>query len=67
MNRLSQQEWIALASHRLARRWRHVSTEQLDEVASDLYQNKQLRELEPNVAAESWLAPLDESSAINRA
>ncbi len=58
MERLSPQEWIAIASHRLSHRWSHVDATQLDEVAAELYRDATLRLLEPTEAAESWLAPL---------
>lgn len=67
MDRLSPQEWIALASHRLARRWRHVDAEQLDEVAADLYRDEKLRSFEPAAAADNWLAPMDDKQALERA
>ncbi|MCY7290120.1 MAG: hypothetical protein LH624_18220 [Cryobacterium sp.] len=64
MERLSPQEWIALAAHRLSRRWRHVDAEQLDEVAADLYRDEKLRSLEPTAAADNWLALLDEKPTL---
>lgn len=67
MERLSPQEWVALAAHRLSRRWRHVDAEQLDEVAADLYRDEKLRSLEPTAAADNWLALLDEKPARHRA
>lgn len=66
MERLSPQEWIALASPRLARRWRRVNTEQLDEVAADLYRDEKLRSLAPSAAVDNWLALLDEKPALER-
>ena len=66
MQRLSPKEWIAIAAHRLSVRWRHVDPEQLDELAADLYRDETLQELEPDVAAAAWLAPL-ESAAPRRA
>ena len=59
MERLSQREWIAIASHRLSYRWRHIRAEQLDEVAAQLYRDEALRDLEPDEAVSSWLAPLE--------
>ena len=66
MDRLSPQEWIAIASHRLSQRWHHVGVEQLDEVAEHLYRDDALRRLEPTAAAEAWLAPLDTSVTCPR-
>ena len=67
MERLSPQEWIAIASHRLSHRWHHVDAVQLDEVAADLYRNDALRQLEPIAAAEAWLAPLTIATAPKHA
>lgn len=61
MERLSSQEWIALASHRLSYRWRRVAPEQLDEVAADLHRDEKLRSLDPSDAADAWLALLNET------
>ena len=66
MERLSSQEWIALASHRLSFRWRHVAPEQLDEVAADLHRDEKLRSLEPGEAADTWLALLSKKPAVGR-
>ena len=66
MNRLSPQEWVAIAAHRLSRRWRHVDAQQLDEVATDLYRDEALRKLEPQDAADAWLAPLETSPLAAR-
>lgn len=66
MERLSSQEWIALVSHRLSYRWRHVAPEQLDEVAADLHRDENLRSLEPSDAADAWLSLLNKTPALER-
>ncbi len=67
MERLSPEEWIAIASHRLSHRWHHVDAAQLDEVAADLYRNDAWRRLDPTDAAEAWLSPLSVAPAAPRA
>lgn len=67
MERLSQQEWVVIASHHLTHRWRHVDPQQLDEVAAELYCDESLRRLAPDEAACVWLAPLDMAPARKRA
>jgi hypothetical protein len=66
MDRLSPQEWIAIASHRLSHRWHHVDATQLEEVAAELYRDDTLRRLEPTEAAEAWLSPLNSAPASPR-
>jgi hypothetical protein len=67
MDRLSPQEWVAVASHRLSHRWHHVDAAQLEEVAAELYRDEMLRRLEPTDAAEAWLSPLSSATAYPRA
>ncbi len=66
MERLSPQEWIAIASHRLSHRWHHVDAAQLGEIAAELYQADALRHLDPTDAAKARLSPLSCAPASPR-
>jgi len=50
--------WIDAVAHRLHRHWRTVDAEQLEEVATDLWRDPRLREMNPAEAAIAWLGPL---------
>jgi len=58
MHQLTQGQWIAIAAHRLQHRWRSINPGQLDELASDLWRDEQLRMLDPSLAVDRWLAPV---------
>ena len=58
MHQLAQPDWIAIAAHRLQHRWRSINPGQFDDVASELWNDARLRELEPVVAVDVWLAPI---------
>ena len=58
MHQLTEAQWIAIAAHRLQHRWRSINPGQLDELAYDLWQDEQLRVLEPTLAVDTWLAPV---------
>ena len=58
MHQLAQPDWIAIAAHRLQHRWRSINPGQLDDVASELWNDTRLRELEPVAAVDVWLAPI---------
>lgn len=58
MHQLTEAQWIAIAAHRLQHRWRSINLGQLDELASDLWHDEQLRVLEPSLAVDTWLAPM---------
>ena len=66
MTRLSQPEWVAIAAHRLHYRWRSINPGQLDEVASELWEDEHLRGLEPAQAVDTWLTPIVTSDASKR-
>ena len=55
MHHLTEAQWIAIAAHRLQHRWRSINPGQLDELAADLWQDEQLRVLEPAKAVDQWL------------
>jgi hypothetical protein len=46
------------SAHRLQHRWRTINPGQLDDLAADLWQDEQLRKLEPANAVDKWLAPI---------
>ncbi|SEB26366.1 hypothetical protein [Variovorax sp. YR216] len=60
---MQREDWIAICAHELQRRWRTVDPEQLDDLAGDLWQNEQLRELPPAQAAIAWLSPIAREQA----
>ena len=47
MHHLTEAQWIAIAAHRLQHRWRSINPGQLDDLAADLWQDEQLRALDP--------------------
>lgn len=58
IHHLSQTEWVAIAAHRLHHRWRSINPGQLDEVAAELWNDEQLRDLAPVQAVDAWLTPI---------
>jgi hypothetical protein len=48
-------EWVARCSRRLQQQWRTVDPAQLDEVATDLWNDARWRLFEPETAAVEWL------------
>lgn len=55
---MDRENWIAVCAHRLQKQWRTVDPELLDEVAGDLWKDKTLRGMAPDVAAVAWLEPV---------
>lgn len=64
METLEPAIWIAACAHQLQQRWRTVDPAQLEELAADLWQDRQLRALGPVDAAARWLQPV---SVLQRA
>jgi hypothetical protein len=58
METLTPSQWIAACARKLNERWRTVDTEQLEEVAMDIWQDARLRSMEPSEAAVVWLLPV---------
>lgn len=50
--------WIAALAHHLARRWRTVDPDVLEDVAADIAREPKLRALAPDEAAVLWLEPV---------
>jgi hypothetical protein len=50
--------WIAALAHHLARRWRTVDPDVLEDVAADIARDPKLRALAPDEAAVLWLEPV---------
>jgi len=53
-----ESEWIDVVSARLKRQWPTIDAEPLTEMAGVLWSYQSLREMEPTLAAETWLSPL---------
>lgn len=58
MHPLTEAQWVAIAAHRLQHRWRSINPGQLDDLAAELWQDEQLRVLEPAHAVDTWLTPI---------
>ena len=58
MQALERRHWTAAAAHRLRFRWRTIPPEDLEELADTLWEDADLRDLEPEIAVEQWLAPI---------
>jgi len=58
MYHLTEAQWIAIAAHRLQHRWRSINPGQLDDLATELWRDEQLRHLDPSRAVDHWLAPV---------
>ncbi|MBS0448551.1 MAG: hypothetical protein JSR59_21730 [Proteobacteria bacterium] len=67
MQPLGRLQWIAIAAHRLHHRWRTVGPDQLDEIAAELWERPGFRGMEPERAADAWLAPLETEQALDLA
>ena len=50
--------WIAALAHHLARRWRTVDPDVLEDLAADIAHDPRLRTLAPDEAAVLWLEPV---------
>jgi len=50
-----EQGWIAQCARRLRQQWRTVDATSLEQLASHLHDDADLRRLEPAEAAEQWL------------
>lgn len=61
MDELTPTQWITKCAERLHERWQTVETAQLEEVAVEIWQNRNLRAMEPAEAASSWLKPISGS------
>lgn len=58
MDTITRTQWITRCAQRLHQRWRTVGTAQLEEVAVVIWQDAQLRKMEPAQAAALWLQPV---------
>lgn len=58
MDQLTPTQWIAKCAERLHERWHTVETAQLEEVAVGIWQDANLRSMEPSEAAATWLKPV---------
>ena len=58
MNNLTPSQWIAKCAERLHERWHTVEAAQLEEVAVVIWQDANLRSLDPTEAAAIWLKPV---------
>ena len=56
---LPQNVWIAACAHELAKRWRTIDPEQLEDVAEGLSHDDRLRAMPPADAAVEWLRPIN--------
>lgn len=61
MDELTPSQWIARCAERLRDRWRTVDHAQLEEVAVGIWQDPELRQLDPYEAASMWLRPVAQS------
>jgi len=59
MQTIPAHQWISAAAERLHRRWRTVDPAQLEALAADLWGDERLRALDPEEAADVWLAPVN--------
>lgn len=62
METLTPSKWIAACAERLHERWQTVEPGQLEEVAVVIWQDANLRAMEPAAAATRWLVPVEGSS-----
>jgi len=53
---METQEWVIRCSVRLHAQWPRLQRVQLDEVASDIWNDLRWREMEPENAAVKWLS-----------
>ena len=58
MDEISPTQWITRCAERLRERWQTVESEQLEEVAIELWRDSHLRTLPPAEAATLWLTPV---------
>lgn len=54
----SPTQWIQQCAQKLHERWHTVSTEQLEDVALDIFMDDRLRHMAPAEAAAAWLSPV---------
>ena len=55
LQNLDQNEWVIRCSARLHARWPRIGREQRDETAEELWRAGRWRELEPELAAATWI------------
>lgn len=53
-----ESEWVSVVSARLKRQWPTIDPEPLTEMAGVLWGCESLRDLDPVLAAETWLSPV---------
>jgi len=53
-----ESDWISVVAARLRRQWPTIDAEPLDEMAGVLWGYESLRQMDPEQAADAWLAPL---------
>lgn len=58
MDDLTPTQWISKCAERLRERWQTVEPGQLEEVAVGIWQDANLRAMEPSEAATLWLKPI---------
>ena len=54
-----ESDWISVVAARLRRRWPTIDAQPLDEMAGVLWGYENLRAMEPDDAADTWLAPVN--------
>ena len=59
MDDLTPTQWITKCAERLHDRWQTVEHGQLEEVAVVIWQDANLRAMEPHEAAAAWLKPVN--------
>ena len=55
-------QWSARCAWRLRQRWPHADPLSLEEAAEELWANPELQALDPVVAADRWLEPVNAPS-----
>lgn len=59
---LTPSQWIAKCAARLGERWRTAATAELEAAAIEVWRDAKLRDLAPEEAAVTWLAPIGAGS-----
>jgi hypothetical protein len=54
-----ESDWISAVAARLRRRWPTIDAQPLVEMAGVLWGYENLRAMEPDAAADKWLAPVN--------
>jgi hypothetical protein len=58
METLLPSQWVAQCAVKLHERWTTVDQATLEEVAMELWKNREYRVMEPDEAASIWLTPI---------